>query len=506
MSEENPVTLRARCLQLFTQDEAIVLMRRDSAVCRSEGLSARSRVELRAGGRVTIATLYQTDDDWLECDEAGLSLATARLLGVSDGDGMSARHAPTVHSRGDVRRRIYGNRLDAAAFKAIIGDIVGGRYADIDVTSFIVGCAAVPLDTAEMTALTGAMVAAGDRLRWDAPVVIDKHCVGGLPGNRTTPIIVPILAALGLTMPKTSSRAITSPAGTADTMATLAPVNFDLPTLQRVVKTQGACLAWGGSMRLSPADDLLIRVERAIDIDTEGQMVASILSKKIAAGSTHVVIDIPVGPTAKIKTTEAARSLALHLVTVAANFGLTLRCIESDGSQPVGRGIGPALEANDVLAVLRCEPGAPPDLRERSLVLAGAALELAGAVDAGEGTAIATTVLDDGRAWAKFKAICAAQGGMRVPPTAALKHTLLAEKAGTIAQFDNRRISRLARLAGAPDDPAAGLELHVRLGDCIPVGAPLLTIHAESPGELQYALDYAASHKASSGGMIGIRG
>ncbi len=481
-------------------------MRRDSAVCRSEGLSARSRVELRAGGRVTVATLYQTDEEWLECDEAGLSLATARLLGVAGGEDLSAQHAPTVPSRGDVRRRIYGNRLDAAAFNAIIGDIVGGRYADIDLTSFLVGCAAIPLDIAEMTALTGAMVDAGEHLHWDAPLVIDKHCVGGLPGNRTTPIIVSILAALGLTMPKTSSRAITSPAGTADTMATLAPVDFDLATLQRVVRTEGACLAWGGSMRLSPADDLMIRVERAIDLDTEGQMVASILSKKIAAGSTHVVIDIPVGPTAKIRTPEAARSLAGHLVTVATHFGLTLRCIESDGSQPVGRGIGPALEALDVLAVLRREPGAPADLRERSLVLAGAALELAGTVAAGNGVALATKALDDGRAWAKFQAICAAQGGMRVPPRAALQRTLLAERPGTLSLFDNRRIARLARLAGAPDDPAAGIEMHVRLGDHIAIGAPLVTIHSESPGALQYALDYAARHKIVSGGMFGMEG
>ena len=153
-----------------------------------------------------------------------------------------------------------------------------------------------------MLALTRAMVEAGDRLKWPAGTVVDKHCVGGLPGNRTTPIVVSIVAALGIMMPKTSSRAITSPAGTADTMETMAPVDLDIAAIRRVVEREGGCIVWGGAINLSPADDILIRVERALDIDSEGQMIASVLSKKIAAGSTHVVIDMPVGPTAKVRT------------------------------------------------------------------------------------------------------------------------------------------------------------------------------------------------------------
>ena len=128
------------------------------------------------------------------------------------------------------------------------------------------------------------MVDAGERLSWSAPIVVDKHSVGGLPGNRTTPIIVAIAASLGLTMPKTSSRAITSPAGTADMMETLAPIHL---TWQRSVawsNRKGGCIVWGGAVKLSPADDILIRVERALDLDTEGQMIASVLSKKKSGG------------------------------------------------------------------------------------------------------------------------------------------------------------------------------------------------------------------------------
>ena len=483
--------LRAKRLGLLTQDEAIVLMRSDCHVCRSEGLSPRARVLLSAEGREVVATLYQVDNDWLDVNEAGLTEATWKKLAVADGAPITVRHAPTVESLADVRKRIYGGRLDSRAFRTIVGDIVGGHYVDIHLAAFITACSAFPLDLGEMTHLTRAMVEVGEHLSWPSTVVVDKHCVGGLPGNRTTPIVVAILASLGLVMPKTSSRAITSPAGTADAMETLAPVDLDLGQMRSVVEKEGACIVWGGAVRLSPADDVLIRIERALDIDTEGQLIASVLSKKIAAGSTHVVLDLPVGPTAKVRTAEAAKALSDHLTAVAGAFGLHTRCVLTDGTQPVGVGIGPALEANDVLAVLQSTAAAPADLRERALLIAGAALELTGKAPSGAGRAMAAAALDDGRAWAKFQRICEAQGGLRVPPSAAFRRALTAHRSGILTEIDNRRISRLAKLAGAPDDKAAGLEMHVRLGDSLVAGQSLATVHAEAPGQLAYAFEYA---------------
>lgn len=335
------------------------------------------------------------------------------------------------------------------------------------------------------------MVEVGERLRWDSQIVVDKHCIGGLPGNRTTPIVVAIVAAHGLVIPKTSSRAITSPAGTADAMETLAPVDLDIATLRRVVDAEGGCIAWGGAMHLSPADDVFVRIERELDVDTEGQLIASVLSKKIAAGSTHVVIDIPVGPTAKVRSEATARHLADRISGVASRFGLSTTCILTDGSQPVGCGIGPALEALDVLAVLQGAPDAPDDLRRRSATLAGAALEIGGKIASGEGTTAALATLADGRAWKKFQAICEAQGGMRTPPTAPHVHPMTAPRAGRVVHINNRKLSRLAKLAGAPEAKAAGVYMHVSLGQEIEKGTVMLDIHAESSGELAYALEYA---------------
>ena len=337
------------------------------------------------------------------------------------------------------------------------------------------------------------MKEAGQTLDWGQHTVLDKHCVGGLPGNRTTPIVVAIVAAAGHLIPKTSSRAITSPAGTADTMEVMAPVALDAAALRRVVEAEGGCLVWGGGLALSPADDHFIRVERPLDFDSTGQLVASVLSKKAAAGATHVLIDMPVGPTAKVRSAGAAEALGIRLSSVGKALGLNLALHISDGVAPVGRGMGPALEAHDVLAVLRRAPDAPGDLRARALDLAGHLLDLAPHAVAGRGRDRAQALLDSGAAEAKFMAICAAQGGFHEPGTAAQRIEILARHAGELTAVDNRRIARIAKLAGAPRQKSAGIRLLVRIGDWVDKGQPLYELHAETPGELAYALAYAES-------------
>jgi thymidine phosphorylase len=486
--------MRAHRMGVDTQQENIVFMRQDCPVCRSEGFTAHTRIRLGNGGASIIATLYQVSGDILDHGEAGLSESAWRRLGVNQGDRITVSHPRPVASLSQVRGKVYGTRLGKGTFRDIIEDIVEGRYSDIHLSSFITACAAQPLDYEEMAALTHAMVDVGDRLDWGTSPIVDKHCIGGLPGNRTTPIVVAIVAASGLTMPKTSSRAITSPAGTADAMEVLAPVDLDLATMGRVVEREGGCIVWGGAVRLSPADDILIRVERALDLDAEGQLVASVLSKKVAAGSTHVVLDLPVGPTAKLRGKDAADRVSLALTEVAQNFGLHARTVCTDGTQPVGRGIGPALEARDVLAVLQGDAKGPADLRDRAALLAGTILEMSGKVGDGEGQDKAKRVLERGDAWDKFQRICEAQGGMRKPPRSRHQRPVLAARSARVASIDNRRIARVAKLAGAPDAKASGVDLHVRVGDAVQKGEPLFTVHADAPGELEYAAEFAANN------------
>lgn len=490
----NHSSLRLRRLGINTYRQPVVYMRADCHICRSEGFEAQALVEVHANDRVILAVLNVVTSDLLGPHEASLSDVAWSALGVREGDRATFRHAPTLESFSHVRAKMYGQRLEKGPTEEVIADIAAGRYSDAHIAAFLASGAGNRLDVGEMVALTEAMLHTGDRLTWPGPVVLDKHCVGGLPGNRTTPIVVAIVAAAGFPIPKTSSRAITSPAGTADTMECLCPVDLDLPAMRKVVEREGGCVVWGGAMRLSPVDDLLIRVERPLDIDSDGQLVASILSKKAAAGATHVLLDLPVGPTSKVRTPEAASLLARDLEEVGRAVGLHVRAVRTDGRQPVGRGVGPALEARDVLAVLRGDPTAPRDLRERALLVAGGVLDLAPGATIGTGWQLAERILADGRAWAKFLAIAAAQGGLREPPVARHQREVPATRAGTVTAIDNRRLARVAKLAGAPQAPSAGLVFHAPLGAKVEVGQPLYTLHADAPGELEYALAFAIAH------------
>lgn len=492
-----PHRLRLRRMGIDTYQEPVLYTHRDCPVCHSEGFEAQSRVELRLNGRSIVATLNVVDADLIAPGEAGLSEAAWRLLGGKEGDEVAVRHPPPLESMGHVRAKIYGRRLTDSAMEAVIGDVAAGHFSDLQLAAFVTACAGDRLDLQETVGLTRAMIDAGDRIDWGDGKVMDKHCVGGLPGNRTTMLVVPIVAACGLRMPKTSSRAITSPSGTADTMETVSPVDLDVPAMRRVVERTGGCIVWGGSVRLSPADDVLIRVERPLDLDSQGQLVASVLSKKAAAGSTHVVLDIPVGPTAKVRSTDAAMDLTRQLEHVARAVGLEVRMVQTDGSVPVGRGIGPALEARDVLSVLRQQPGAPDDLAQRALLLAGHVLEFGGAAPPGGGLGLAAATLAEGHAWRKFQEICEAQGGFREPAMAPLRQDILAQRSGRVIAIDNRRLSRIAKLAGAPKVPCAGIDLLVRVTDFVERGQPLYTLHAGSPGALAYAADYAHSQSTT---------
>ncbi|MBI3366922.1 MAG: thymidine phosphorylase family protein [Burkholderiales bacterium] len=428
--------------------------------------------------------------------ELGLPEDAFGRRGVAAGHAASVSPAEPPASLPALHRKIAGERLSRGDLHAIIQDVAQARYSKIELAAFVVATNGYDLERDEVLYLTEAMIAAGRTLDWQRAVrggpVVDKHCIGGIPGNRTSMLVVPIVTAHGMLCPKTSSRAITSPAGTADTMEVLAEVELPFERLQRIVRDTNGCLAWGGSADLSPADDILISVERPLGIDSPGQMVASILSKKIAAGSTHLVLDIPVGATAKVRSMPAAQRLRKLFEYVASSLNLNLDVMITDGSQPIGNGIGPVLEARDVMRVLRNDPAAPADLREKSLRLAGRVIEFDPDVRGGDGWRIARDILESGRALAQMEAIVTAQGRRAELPTlGALTHEVCAGSAGSVESIDNLRLARIARLAGAPQVRAAGVDLLCKVGDAVAAGQPLYRIHACYPADLGFARDLA---------------
>ena len=489
--------LRLRRFPIDTYNEAVAYLPRRSAIYRPEEFQALAKVEIVGQGRRIVAVVNVIDHpDLLAPDQIALSEQGFAKLGLPEGSEVELIHAPPPESLEAVRRKINGEVLSSEELSAIVADIANFNYSKMDIAAFLVASAS-SMSPSETLYLTRAMAAVGTQLKWPDGLVVDKHCIGGIPGNRTSMIVVPIVAAHGLAIPKTSSRAITSPAGTADTMEVLARVNLEIGEIRELIRAEKGCLVWGGHVNLSPADDILISVERPLRIDTPEQMVASILSKNAAAGSSCLVIDIPIGPSAKVRHHDGAVRLRKLFEFVGEHLGMNINVVLSDGSQPVGRGIGPVLEARDVLKVLHREPDAPADLRERALQLAGQVLEFDPALYGGHGYARARELLDSGAALAKMERIRKLQGP---PPASAslgkLQHEVAAEQDGIVTTIDCYAIARIARLAGAPNDKGAGIDLLKKVGDRVERGEPLYRIHAGLPIDFKFAVERAQQDSA----------
>jgi thymidine phosphorylase len=494
--------LKIRRISLDTGRENVVVISSRSRALRPEVFRGFSRVELRRDAKTMLATLILTDDGLVAPDEIGLAEPAYHRFAEPVGTLVTVSPAASPESLDFVRAKIQGQTLSDSQIARIVDDISHYRYSDMETAAFLVGSARFTT-SGELLALSHAMAQAGTQLSWDKPLIVDKHCIGGIPGNRTSMIVVPIVTAHGLMFPKTSSRAITSPAGTADTMEVLARVDLSVADMQRVVGACHGCLVWGGHVNLSPADDILISVERPLGLDAPEQMVASIMSKKIAAGSTHLLIDLPVGPAAKLTNATEAMRLRKLFEFVGDHFGIAVEVVTTDGRQPIGNGIGPVLEAQDVMAVLANDPAAPADLREKSLRLAAHLLAYDPDVRGGTEYARARELLESGAALKQMNKIIDAQGpsGCRTD-LGTLTVDIKAPRDGVVEAIDCLRVNRLARTAGAPIDKGAGIKIFKKIGDTVEKGEPLYRIYASAESEFDLA---ATAAGVDAGYTVGSR-
>ena len=497
--------LKLRPVAIDTYRENVAYMHRDCSVYRVEGFQALAKILVFCNEHRIEAVLNVVSDDRIVAvDELGLSEQAFHQFCVTAGAEVRVAQAEPPASMDAVRGKISGERLGLEDYRAITRDIAQSRYSKMEMAAFLVATGQNGLDRDEVLLLTRAMLETGIRIDWNEPLVADKHCIGGIPGNRTSMLIVPIVAAHGLLIPKTSSRAITSPAGTADTMEVLARVDIPPETLDRLVRHERGCLAWGGTTRLAPVDDMLISVERPLGIDSQGQMVASILSKKLAAGATHLLLDIPVGPTAKVRQMREAMQLRKLFEYVGDHLGIHLEVVITDGRQPIGKGIGPVLEVRDALQVLQNDPEAPVDLREKSLRMAGRIIEFDPDVRGGQGYAIAREILESGRALEKMERIITAQGRQdNRLVLGKLGFDVHAGSAGVVTAIDNFFLARLARLAGAPMARGAGVDLYRKLGDQVSTGDILYRVYAEFPSNHEFAREFVSQHSGYTLGEAG---
>ena len=450
-------------------------------------LKMGDRVKIKHRSREIIAILdISNSDKTLAKGKLGLFVESAQALKVKTTDKVSVNFAGKPESLSHIKDKLRGKRLTEKELYHIIDDITNDRLTDIEKTAFVMAGYNHGFSMKETIAMTKAMVKTGEQLKFKG-TVLDKHCIGGVPNNRTTMIVGPIIAAAGLIMPKTSSRAITSPAGTADTMECLAKVELSKKQIEKVIQKCGVALVHGGSMNLAPADDKIIEVERPLSIDAEGQLLASVMAKKHSVGASVVLIDIPMGPTTKIKNKKSASKLRKKFVTLGKALGMRVKVIVTDGSVPIGRGVGPVLEAKDVLAVLQNMDDAPKDLREKSLKMAGILLELSKKVKKGKGYHRAKYLLDSKLAYQKMQEIIHLQGKQKMPALGKYQYQVTAVRSGKVKAIDNLVIAKLARTCGAPFDKGAGLYLHHQKKDKVAKGDILFTLYAVSSDKLELA-------------------
>ncbi len=454
-------------------------------------LHKRDRVKIIRRGKIeTVLLNIGESRKAVGQGKIGLYEEVLSSLGLKDGDTIDMIPARKPLSIEYIKKKLDGGRLSKKEIDQIVWDIVHNKLSEVEMTYFVAACYSNELDVRETTLLTKAMTSYGDILKLRRKIVMDKHCVGGVAGNRTTMIIVPILAAAGVSIPKTSSRSITSPSGTADTMEVLADVEIPIKKMKAIVEKTKGCIVWGGALNLAPADDKIIVVERPLSIDAKSQLLASVMAKKASVSSTHVLVDIPVGKGAKLPNRKKALELKKDFEGLAKRLGIKAKVIITNGKEPIGNGVGPALEARDVLWVLSGDYRGPMDLKKKGLMMSGIMLEMAGKATKGKGLTMAKDILESGKAYSKMKEIIRMQG-KRIDDASRIKlgkvkHDVIVKKGGVIKEISNKAISKIARVAGAPEFSGAGLYLHKHIGDKVKKGDKLFTVYCHDKGKLAF--------------------
>ncbi|MFH1839896.1 MAG: AMP phosphorylase [Nanoarchaeota archaeon] len=481
--------LKAKKIDISTGGPLIALLNEKDAALLD--LNPLDRIEIKGKKHKIIVAVDITDKE-IRKGHIGLLKETLEKFPFKNGEKLKVKIAETPRSVEFIKKKLDGKELKKSEIDEIIKDVVENELTEIELTYFVSASYKGGFTDKETEYLTKAIIKNGTKLRLKSKIIVDKHSTGGLPNNRTTMLIVPIVAAAGLIMPKTSSRAITSAAGTADVMETLCGVCFPARKVEEIVKKTNACIVWGGAMNLASADDKLIKVRHPLRLDPEGMLLSSILAKKAAVNSTHVLIDIPIGKTAKTTTLKEGKTLKRKFKFLGKSLGMKVKVMLSDGSQPIGNGVGPNLEARDVLYILMRDKRAPKDLEEKIIYMSTLILKMVGIKFAKKKV---REILNLGLANAKFREIIKAQGGNpKVKPedlkVGRYKYEVKATRSGKISSIDNKRIAKIARVAGCPESNESGLYIEIKLRQKVKRNQILFTIYSESREKLKYAKSF----------------
>jgi len=476
-------------------DAGVPVVMLDKKTADEIGVHTKDRILIKSDGK-ELSTIVDIIDGIVRKNEIAVSSELKEILGLKNKQRVEVFISDSPKSLDYIKKKLNNQELSRKEVKEIIKDIVNNSLSEAEIALFISAMYKQGTNMQETIYLIDAILETGNKLNLKNKYIVDKHSIGGVTG-RTTPIIVAICAAHGLIMPKTSSRAITSPAGTADAIEVLAKVEFNMKDLKKIVKKTNACMVWGGGLGMVPADSKIIQIEKVLGIDPEAQLLASIMAKKLAVGSNYILIHIPYGKTAKVNKAKALK-IKKKFEFLGKHFKKNLKVYLSENKGPLGNGVGPVLEMIDVIKVLNPKEKGPKYLEERSISLSGEIFEMTKKARPGKGKDLAREILNSGKAFEKFKEIIKAQGGSLNPSRlklARFKKTLKSSSSGRIFEMDNKKINFLARLTGCPVEKSSGLYIYSHIGENINKGEDIITIYSNSRQRLRSAIKFYKKEK-----------
>ncbi len=449
-----------------------------------------------SNGKSEVAVLLLTSDSYIKRGEVLMPAGVAKRLGVGNGDTVEAVFSPSPESVRSIRKKMDGGILTDKEIQGVVNDIYLGSLSGIEVSSWLTALYINGMNIDEIAAFARAMVDTGDTIPFDRSPIFDFHSMGGVPGNKITPIVVSIVAAAGLTLPKTSSRAISSACGTSDFVETFCNIEVTADRLREIGETVGGAFVWGGSMNIAPVDDIVIKIEHPLGINPRAQMLASIISKKLAIGANYLLVDIPTGSGTKVPTLEDARAYARDFMDLGEKLGIHIECAITYADQPVGSAIGPNLEARECIRILEGNEH-PASVIEKACECAGIILEMGGFQN---GTEKAREILRSGAAHKKFMEIVVAQGGRPDLKSDDLKPgkyeaDVVSSKSGYVHSINNKDIVSIAKALGAPSDKGAGLLLFKKKGQRVETGEVMFKMFADNEAKLARAKELAERYQ-----------
>ncbi len=469
------------------------------------GVNKFDKIEIKHNGEYIVADADLTQH-LVARGEIGLFAETTEKLHVNNKDIVSIHHTQrenlTVNA---IKKKMRGEDITEEEINSIIKDISENKLTDTLATYYVASSFFKETSDKEMYLTAKAMAENGVTFKYPKDEIIaDKHCIGGVPGNETTMIMIPLLASLGITMPKNFSKAITSPAATGECVSVLMNTEFEQPEIEHIIKECNACLIWGGALDLAPADDKLIKIQYPLAMQNIAKVVSSIMAKKYAMGVSHSLIDIPMGPTAKVKNIQEAQEWKQKFETVGKGLGMKMTVQITEANEPIGAGIGAVLQVREVLRVLQQHPKRPTDLEEKAVFLASKIIEIVGLAQGEEAIKLAYGQLVSGKAWEKMQQIIKVQaynkeytapfvnGKTYEVKSEELKlaeysEDIVAESDGEIKNIDMKQLNMVTRSLGAPHDLQAGIYLHHKTGATVKKGEVLFTLYANSTERIDTA-------------------